>query len=363
MKIFTAGIALALCVGAQAAPWWTPSPVSLALTVGRWISIDREEVFDIRVQAHGTSDSTARDEAFRIAVDRAVGSLMLVNTESQLGDVTRHEVINYAAGYVHDFTLVSREIDGKGVRVVMDVRVKRSTIADRLLAESRGSASISGTGISVRNETMLRELRYGDQVLDAVLRDYPRRAFLIQIQAHRTRLMPDRGVEIEIDARLEFDPRYLRALHETLTRIGGNRADAHQHQVTLDYTEPGSFFRTSTQVGFDDARRIVMFRHYFLDSNPHIRVRVQGQNGTITTQCFSHNELSQTGYQPARRFVHWGENRTTIHGSLVTQPRINISLPPAAVAQLKHLDVEVVSQVQCKSVQRNHIYTTRHGHS
>ncbi len=359
---FLASLVLAVGFATVSAASWKPTPLGVALSVGRWIAVEREEVFEVRVQATGTTDNQAREEAFRVAVDRAVGSLIVVNTESQNNNITRHEVINYAAGYVYDFTVVSRDSNGREIQLVLDVRVKRSAIADRLLVDGQRSLTIPTTDIETRYTTIMRERLQGDRLLESVLRDYPKRAFKVELVQHQVRLTANREIEIELDVRLSLDHHYLKALQEILILVGSDRGGSYQHQVNLDYTPPGSFFQSFTQVGFDDDKRINILRSYFSNSNPQILVRITGSSNSIVTQCYSHNELSQTGYQPARRFVHWGENRTVIHGSLVTRPRIQISVPSSAILGLKQIDLEVVSQVQCRSFPQNHIYT-RHGHS
>jgi hypothetical protein len=339
-----------------AVPWWAPSPISMAITVGQWIMADQEEVFAIRVQARGATDSQARDEALRLAVDRAVGSLMVTNTEMQNGEVTRHEIINYASGYVHDFTVVGRQRVDDEIEVTLDVQVKKSAIADRVLAQSQGTAVIPGDVIAQRHGSIMHERHQGDRILQTVLRDYPHRAYVIQVDQHQTRLTPERGLEIDISAVLTMNPKYLGALHEALSKTGNTQSQSHRHWVSLTYHHAGSVFRSSMRVGYDDDVRSALFQTHFMDTNPHIMVSVRGDGAVAFAQCFSHNELTQTGYRPSRRFVHWDQDRTIIDAQLTTRPRIKITLPADIVAQLRKIDVAVVSQQQCQQYPKSHIY-------
>ena len=89
--------------------WIIPSPVTIAIQVGQWILFNdkTDELYYIRVQATGNTESQARTEAFRLAVDQAVGSLLVSENVIQNGDVTRRDLINYSSGYVYDFNYVN----------------------------------------------------------------------------------------------------------------------------------------------------------------------------------------------------------------------------------------------------------------
>ena len=72
-----------------------PSPLGIVLTVGQWLLQDRRQVYYIQVQAPGDTFDQARQNAFRLAVEQAVGTLILSETESRNARLHRDEIITY----------------------------------------------------------------------------------------------------------------------------------------------------------------------------------------------------------------------------------------------------------------------------
>ena len=117
--------------------WWMPSPISVAITVGQWLMKDREQVYYLQVRAQGRDEKHARNQAFRLAVEQAIGALVLAETEVRRGNVERNDVISYSSGFVHDFKILEQRTVNGVHEIVVDVWVARSHLADRLLSTIR----------------------------------------------------------------------------------------------------------------------------------------------------------------------------------------------------------------------------------
>ena len=156
---------------------WIPTPISVALSVGQWLQDEasKERIFEIRVEAQADTEDRARNEGFRRAVEQAVGTMVLSETEVQNGKVSLRELVNYSSGFVYRYNIVSKEpLTQGGVKLVMDVTVRRSAIADRLLNGNVGSAPIPAQDMAARIDTILDERQRGDQLVAQVLREFPR---------------------------------------------------------------------------------------------------------------------------------------------------------------------------------------------
>ena len=151
-------VAACMATAAMASPpsWLVPSPLSIVLTVGSWMMKDQVEVFHVQVQAHGRDETDAREQLFRLAVNQAVGSLLLSHNEVRNGDVVRRDIVNYSAGHIHDFRYLSQESRDGGILIRADVWVRKSRIADRLLNESRAAGRVEGGRIAAQIETFQR---------------------------------------------------------------------------------------------------------------------------------------------------------------------------------------------------------------
>jgi hypothetical protein len=159
------------------------SNVSIALTVGQWMLKNRTQSFYIQVEAQGVNDNDARLNGFVLAVDQAVGTLILSERESDKKRLIKNDVYNYSSGYVTDYKILSKITHDQGAVLVMDVWVSHSAIANRILGRSAVAGQLNGLVASARVETLLKERAGGDQVVSRVLADFPRRAFDITLGA------------------------------------------------------------------------------------------------------------------------------------------------------------------------------------
>lgn len=351
---FLAAVMLTSPVMANA-PWWAPSPLSLAITVGQWINRDQVKVYHVRVKAQAATEQAAREEAFRLAVEMAVGSLVTAEVQVRDRELLRKEIISYSSGYVHDFELIRKLDLVSGVELELDVWVKKSTIADRLLNVSKDSDQLNETQISTQFDTLLAERDRGDRVLEQVLSDYPQRAFDIKVLNTRTRIDSRRRLEYEINVNLSWSQTYLRALHEAVA-VTATRHDVsncfrgycnHDHLVRIKYRPDGEFFIKGIDAAYDDEIKRKIFERHISHKNPHIMVHVHDGFGVTAFQgCFSHSHLTWTNYMPSERFVHWDLARTVVNGQLETQPRLVFSVTDPNLA--KKIEVSVVPESMCR---------------
>lgn len=355
-------VAAMLCVfagSAQAAPvlpWWAPSPVSIAITVGKWAFLDREEVFQVRVQAQANTESEARREAFRKATELAIGSLVTSQTRVSGDQVTQHEIVSYSSGRVDRFEEVEKSYSSGQTRLTLDVWVRRSTIADRLMNQPGPATDIDGRRLAAQHDSVLEERRDGDRALEMILADYPRQAYRVTVTNTRAGFDRARGLQVEVDFEIAMDARYLSALDQA-TRATSQLRDQEYclkqscgqgHVVSVQYTNSGDFFRSGSAVRFDDHHRGRMFGHYLQQPNPHIKMVIHDGHGrAIVAQCWAQAELTRTNHMPSRRFVHWDEGRTIIDGNLRVTSRVTAQVPTQDISEIKRVDVQVVSVDQC----------------
>ncbi len=78
----------------------TPSPLGIALTVGKWIydAATKQQVYYVEVAGEGPDPTQARDNGFRLATELALGSLISSETEVRNGRIQRDEIISYSSG-------------------------------------------------------------------------------------------------------------------------------------------------------------------------------------------------------------------------------------------------------------------------
>ena len=167
-------------VSAQTVPVWAPSPVSIALTIGQWINQGSKKLYYVEVKSQAQDFESAKAEGFRLAVEHAVGTLVLSETETANSRINRDDIITYASGYVDRFEITDRTNVGNAVELTMKVWVAHSAIANRLLNTSETSGQIDGERVATNIATITHERRSGDRIIATILTDFPKRSFDIE---------------------------------------------------------------------------------------------------------------------------------------------------------------------------------------
>ena len=328
----------------------TPSPVSAVISVGTWVlTSERKKVFEIDVEAKANSFENAKKEGFRLAVEHAVGSFVLSETEVNNSRQKRDEIITYASGFVDRFEILNRSDEGNGVRLSMRVWVTRSSIAQRLLNKSETTGDLEGPQVHAKIETYQEYRNNADRVLSAVLNDYPQRAFDVGLQPAQVMLDSYRRPVVIVPFVLRWNEKYLNSLIETVQRVNPkpdcassfrqcNTRSMITVRVNTMSKDPGAWFD-------DDITWNVMFQRMIL-VRPMYKVTVKDQTGRDQLrECYPARELDGLEYR-SRYFVEAGAGKIAING-LMTQ-RLQLQLPPNInTATMGQIDVSVVPQSAC----------------
>jgi hypothetical protein len=100
-----------------------PNPLTIALTVGKWLVKDSQKAYYVQVESTASTPAQARTEGLKLAVSQAVGTLVVAESEVRNQQLVRNEIIQYSSGYIQDFKILSESQVGPMSRVVMDVWV------------------------------------------------------------------------------------------------------------------------------------------------------------------------------------------------------------------------------------------------
>ena len=354
MRRIIAALICAVCVGcAMQSPMainpqmLVPSPLGVVLTVGKWIydSSTRQEVYYIEVAGDGSSVDQARNNGFRLAVEQALGTLISSETEVQNGKIVRDEIISYASGYVDRFEIISQQKTQTGFRVAMRVWVKKSALSDRLLNRTEKSNQVDGPRASVQLETLNRERIVGDQLLQQVLNDFPKRAFDIEFNSTDV-IRQNRASQMEISFRLMWNKDYLRSLWTALDAISYRGPNV----VSTIGVNSGSIFGFGGQARFDDMQKLRMLVSTFVGTTPAVMATVRGRNSEqLYSACFFYQELDHFHRYNIneQRFVRIGATSAFVDGAYKMRSRIQLPIDPRLLNQVSRVDLDVVPNKSC----------------
>lgn len=197
-----------------------PTPLGTILSVYSYLSKEQKKIYHARVQAHGATQMEARDNGFRLAVEQAIGPLIISESETQNSRLRRDQITTYSSGMVDRFEIQSQTQTARGWTVVMDVWVTHSDIAARLLGDNTTDSTIPGDQLGARVQSLLRERDTGDQVVAAVVRDYATRAWDVQLKAAQVEFDQQRQVRITVPFTIDMNYAYAVSLWESMNRTG-----------------------------------------------------------------------------------------------------------------------------------------------
>jgi hypothetical protein len=360
-------------VQAQPIPTYLiPNPIAVALTIGQWLLKDSRKVYYVQVKSTATTPALARAEAFKLAVNQAVGTLVLAESEVKNNELIRKDIIQYSSGYVEDFKVLQEtQVDG-GVQIVMDVWVSDSKIADRLLYVSKGNNIIDGAKAATQHQSLLNEKNSGDRLLAAVLNDFPVRAFDVSVDKTQWRTT-GRTLEIYIPISIGWNSAYINALYEVLmaTRDGNNSFDqkyVKRYSSVVMLKRKGDFFKT--YAAYNDSYKADMILKALYSSDPMVLLQIKDvANSVIYTKCFKLEHMRGGYYGEPTIFGHYATDRFDIPGGQffsISPPdasvgiygdykldqtiRLAIEGPNTIVENMKAVEVRIVNNKECKRI-------------
>ena len=231
-------LALAGPVSAQTSPMSTVSVVLGVVRIAINLGSGKQDYTQVDVVAEGATVEQARLEGFRTAVNQAVGSVIAAQTQTQNQRLVRDEIINYSSGFVDRFEILEQQDVGNRIRLKMRVWVAESRLAHRLLAQSYDSQQVPGGRIGAQVETLLEERQQGDRLIEAVMRDYPHRAFDVRVGKSSVKFDEYRQASIVTDVTIRWDIKFVDAVRDTLRRTNdpAKRAWVYQQAVGREPT-------------------------------------------------------------------------------------------------------------------------------
>jgi hypothetical protein len=264
----------------------------------------------------GTTFDEAKNNGFAVAVEKAVGSVILVDKEVRNDKLVRDDILSHSAGYVDDYTIISQSNTQGKVIVVMDVDVKHSKIAEKMLNRNASPTDLQGNKLNTQYKTYLVERGTGDQLLNNILKDYPSKALTATPGKIDFMVSSHRQPVIVIPYQIKWNYSYIEAMNEALKTLeDGTEANyfnakcmcykAPERVVVMAKDPKAWLLGSKNNYYFNDSMRVDHIRNAF-DGGTNIRVSVfDGGNTVIHSQCFKVGTVF-AGRMDRNLFTVWG---------------------------------------------------------
>ena len=222
----------------------------------------QNKVYYAQVESQGRTIEEARNSGFRLAIEQAIGPLVLSETVSQNGRIQRDQVITYTAGMIDHFNIVGQRRSSDGWVLVMEVWTMHSNIAARILSNGAKAGKIDGERLSARVETLREERFQGDRLIQAVMNDYAQHAYNVELKPANIEFDQQRQVNVGIPFVISMNYNFAVALNEAMAKVaqapadcGGFLTELHQRLVWNGTEPPDCTAKRSNQSIFNISMR------------------------------------------------------------------------------------------------------------
>lgn len=245
------------------------------------------QTMGFRVTGVGNSVEDAKKDGFRKAIEYAVGTVVLSDKQSINNRLVKDEIISNSAGYVDDYVIEKQTINYNQVTLVMVVKVKSSSIANRVLGKIEDTKNVNGDRMITQYKTYMDNRKTGDELLNEVLVDWKKYAFTVKQRKYNDiQFVVDnqRNAVIVVPFEVTYNLHYLKALRETLAQTQDRNSNLRQHSITIGAKDPDAWvLGTRDTFYFNDTKRYDMIINQMLGSVA-VRAKLIGTNGRVVFQ-------------------------------------------------------------------------------
>ena len=220
----------------------------------------------ISVTGVGQTFEEAKNDGFQRAVEFAVGSVMLTETQVKNDNLVKDDIIKHSAGYVDDYQITNKTVRNNQLQLQMVVTVRSSKIAERVLGSSSVSGKVEGDRLNTQISTFVKNKETGDKLLDAVLKDFPKNAFNVEKGNVEYQVTVEREPVVVIPYTVKWNYKYIQALNEVLSIVQDpSSRHIRQETVTITAKDPKAWvLGKSDTYYFNDLHRSQQIKRTFV---------------------------------------------------------------------------------------------------
>ena len=170
----------------------------------------------LQVEGHGPSLEQAKQNGFRLAIEQAVGQVIVSDQEVSGDQLTKDFIGGYSAGYVDAFEILDTHQEGSEIILRMNVAVSSSKIAQRMLSSGNKDLMLEGQRLQAQIDTELDQRARGDQLIADVLSSYPYNAYVVNSGQTDIGIDQRRETYIDIPYEIHWSKFWIEAIDEAL---------------------------------------------------------------------------------------------------------------------------------------------------
>jgi hypothetical protein len=309
----------------------------------------KEQTQFTQVVGVGSTPEKALEDAFKRAIEKVVGDIVVSTNESQRDRLVRNDIITHSAGYVEKYEVYRTVQLADGYHSDVTVHVKSSRIANRILGGMDNTTSIQGDRMATQHSTYLNERTTGDRLVKEVLGSFPKNAFVVTRKDAQFQVRSDRAAVLVVSYNMKWNKNYVKALNETMAILqDGKNTDVGQQRFFIQSIPIGNNWIGKTDVYyFNDVVRANTIREY-MSNGQAVRASVVDQTGRILFASCANTQW-MADFKDTYHINRDSQYRTSDE----INDTIHIAFPPYSPSNVllkyaNELKLEVVSESQCQ---------------
>jgi hypothetical protein len=195
----------------------------------------RDQIVKVRASGQGSTREVAIDRSFRNAVQTASGTVLSSQQQVEGGILVRDEILDYSSGFIVQYDIVNERILTNGqTQVEIIALVSSSKLANVLLNRITPRKNIGDQTNQIYSQlsSIVDERAKADALIDNILKEFPSRAFEIDVQPAVPRITDDRQTQIFFPVKIRWSQQFLEAFMETIRSISS------KCYIVREYNDP-----------------------------------------------------------------------------------------------------------------------------
>jgi hypothetical protein len=322
----------------------------------------------VRATGTGNSFDEAKQKAFQQAIEIKVGSFIDSERQTFNQKLVRDDILVYSAGYVDDYKVVSQNTLGNKVVVTVDVLVASSKLSNRILSQGKSAGVFENRQHVTQYQTFLQNRQNGDKILEAVLNDYPQRAYNITHHPYSIKVDANRNAYLYIPFTVSWNFNYLESLRAAFDLLqDGDQSFLGKApgNIWIKAKDPNDFLiGKTTHHKFNDFMKMDKISDTMnYQRSLAVKLRIYNLQGVVEIEnCYIPGWYS-TGiiptipgptlyysnnysYKAATNNIQIEGNKTESNSIII---QLNSQLGAKAVDLIKNIELSVVPKGECKN--------------
>lgn len=159
---------------------WFFAAVCVFLAVQNLAYGESQEIRKVAATGAGLDGDAALKNAFKVAVEEAVGTLVDTETIVREDDTIQEKILSASNGFIKSYDLIRQWNEDGLIRCRIEALVEIRQLKERLAAANISTLAVSGTDLAARVQTETSATEGAAAILGKRINDFPNRVLRIQ---------------------------------------------------------------------------------------------------------------------------------------------------------------------------------------